>query len=248
MRYGGAGAGRSAARALRAACVAAAAASLIAGVTASASFAQQAWETVVARAEAVPPNRATTLKRTPGTALDAFIARAELAAQQGKPAAAERASAPAAAKPAEPAPLETSAARQYCVNIANAAADARFAWQKQVLAATEQELEKRIALLEAKTAELQKWVTRRDEFVKKARDNLVLIYARMRPDAAALQLTAMDEETASAVLLRLEPRVASLILNEMEPAQAARLTGIIGGAARTTPAAGSRPSPEEKRS
>ena len=38
-----------------------------------------------------------------------------------------------------------SAARQYCVNIANAAADARFAWQKKTLADTEQELEKRIA-------------------------------------------------------------------------------------------------------
>jgi flagellar motility protein MotE (MotC chaperone) len=95
---------------------------------------------------------------------------------------------------------------------------------------------------------LQKWVTRRDEFVKKARDNLVLIYSRMRPDAAAMQLTAMDEETAAAVLLKLEPRTASLILNEMEPAQAARLTGMIGGAARTAPAGAPRPGPEEKRS
>ena len=144
--------------------------------------------------------------------------------------------------------LQTSAARQYCVNIANAAADARFAWQKKTLADTEQELEKRIALLEEKTAEFQKWVTRRDEFVKKARDNLVLIYTRMRPDAAAMQLTAMDEETASAVLLKLDPRTASLILNEMEPAQAARLTAIIGGAARVAPAGGPRSGPEGKKS
>jgi flagellar motility protein MotE (MotC chaperone) len=223
-------------------------ASAIVVLGASASLAQQRWETVVARVDAVPPNRATTPKRPPDTALDAFIARVELAAQQVKPAAVEPASAPAAAKAAEPPPLETGAARQYCVNIANAAADARFAWQKQTLSAAEQELEKRIVLLEAKAAELQKWVTRRDEFVKKARDNLVLIYSRMRPDAAALQLTAMDEETASAVLLKLEPRVASLILNEMEPAQAARLSGIIGGAARTTPAGTPRPGAEDKRS
>ena len=203
---------------------------------------------MVARADAVPPNRATTLRRMPSPALDAFMAPAQLAAQQPKPAAAEASASPPGLKPAEPPPLETNAARQYCVSIANAAADARFAWQKKTLAAAEQELEKRIALLEAKTAELQKWVTRRDEFVKKARDNLVLIYSRMRPDAAAMQLTAMDEETASAVLLKLEPRTASLILNEMEPAQAARLTGLIGGAARTTPAGAQRPGPEEKKS
>ena len=166
------------------------------------------------------------------------MAPAQLAAQQPKPAAVDSAQPRRRARRSPPSRRRSrpSAARQYCVNIANAAADARFAWQKKTLADTEQELEKRIALLEAKTAEFQKWVTRRDEFVKKARDNLVLIYSRMRPDAAAMQLTAMDEETASAVLLKLEPRTASLILNEMEPAQAARLTAIIGGAARTTPA------------
>jgi flagellar motility protein MotE (MotC chaperone) len=240
-------AGLNAARAVRAACLCAGA-SLIAAAVAPAALAQQGWDTVVARADAVPPNRATTLRRMPSPALDAFMAPAQLAAQQPKPAAVEAATSPPGPKPGELPAFETGAARQYCVSIANAAADARFAWQKKTLAATEQELEKRIALLEAKTTELQKWVTRRDEFVKKARDNLVLIYSRMRPDAAAMQLTAMDEETASAVLLKLEPRTASLILNEMEPAQAARLTGLIGGAARTTPAGTQRPGPEEKKS
>ena len=46
----------------------------------------------------------------------------------------------------------------------------------------------------------------------------------MRPDAAAQQLAAMDEETAAAVLTKLDPRIASIILNEMDRAQAARLT------------------------
>ena len=241
-------AGSIVASGLHAACLSLLGASIVAAVGAPCALAQQGWETVVARADAVPPNRAMAAKRTPSPALDAFLAPVQLAAQQAKPAVVPPASSPPPTKTPEPPSFETSAARQYCVNIANAAADARFAWQKKTLAATEQELEKRIALLEAKTAEFQKWVTRRDEFVKKARDNLVLIYSRMRPDAAAMQLTAMDEETASAVLLRLEPRIASLILNEMEPAQAARLTAIIGGAARTTPAATPRSSPEEKKS
>ena len=249
MRSAFAAMGRMAARGVRAAFLAASSASILAAIVAAPAFAQQGWETVVAAVDAVPPNRATTARRAPSPAMEAFIAPAQFAAQQPKPATVDTATtSPRAPKPAEPPPLQTSAARQYCVNIANAAADARFAWQKKTLADTEQELEKRIALLEQKTAEFQKWVTRRDEFVKKARENLVLIYTRMRPDAAAMQLTAMDEETASAVLLKLDPRTASLILNEMEPAQAARLTAIIGGAARVAPAGGPRSGPEDKKS
>jgi flagellar motility protein MotE (MotC chaperone) len=133
--------------------------------------------------------------------------------------------------PAEPPSAEARAARDYCTNIADAATDARLAWQKKTLLDLEQEIAKRVALLETKTAELQRWVARRDEFSKKAREAVVTIYARMRPDAAAAQLVAMDEETAAAVLTKLDPRNASAILNEMDATQAARLTATIGGAA-----------------
>ena len=90
-------------------------------------------------------------------------------------------------------------------------------------------------------------MARRDEFSKKARDNLVSIYSRMRPDAAAAQLMAIDLETAAAVLTKLEPRSASLILNEMEAGYAARLTGTIAAAASSAgQAAPATPRPEEK--
>jgi flagellar motility protein MotE (MotC chaperone) len=125
----------------------------------------------------------------------------------------------------------------YCTNIANPAADARFAWQKKTLTDMEQEITKRIALLEEKTAEYQKWLARRDEFSKKANETVLRIYARMRPDAAAVQLAALDEETAASVLTKLDPRAASLILNEMESAQAVRLTATISGAAKVAPVA-----------
>jgi flagellar motility protein MotE (MotC chaperone) len=128
-----------------------------------------------------------------------------------------------------------SPAQQYCANIADAAADARFAWQKNTLAEVQQEVDRRVAMLEAKIAEYQKWLARRDEFSKKANQSLVNIYSRMRPDAAALQLVKMDEETAAAVLIKLDARIASLILNEIPPAQAARLAGTIAGAARIPP-------------
>lgn len=207
---------------------------VVAGLAAPAA-AQQGWAPVVVAGDAPPPARTSAIGRAKSPAMDAFLAPIQLAAQTPKAAAAEPA--PVRARnPAEPAPAPANAARQYCINIASAAADARFAWQTRMLADTEKELEKRLTQLDAKTAELQKWVTRRDEFVAKARDSLVLIYSRMRPEAAASQLVAMDEETAASVLLKLDVRIASLVLNEMEPAQAARLTGIISGATR-----GSRP-------
>jgi flagellar motility protein MotE (MotC chaperone) len=123
-------------------------------------------------------------------------------------------------------------AQQYCLNIADAATDARLAWHKKTLAEMEKALSARIAALEAKRAEVEKWLVRRDDFLHKAQDSLVRIYSKMRPDAASAQLVALDEETAAAVLMQLDPRNASVILNEMDPAHAARLTAIISGAAR----------------
>jgi flagellar motility protein MotE (MotC chaperone) len=118
-------------------------------------------------------------------------------------------------------------AGQYCTNIADAASDARFALQKQALADMEKEIEGRIKVLEAKRAEYEEWLRRRNEVLAKADETIVLIYSRMRPDAAALQLTNMDEEIAAAVIAKLNPRVASAVLNEMEPGRAAQLANVI---------------------
>jgi flagellar motility protein MotE (MotC chaperone) len=120
-----------------------------------------------------------------------------------------------------------SKANQYCVNIADAASDARFALQKEALANIEKEIESRIKVLEAKRAEYEEWLRRRNEVLAKADETVVTIYSRMRPDAAALQLSNMHEEIAAAVLAKLNPRAASAVLNEMEPARAAQLANII---------------------
>jgi flagellar motility protein MotE (MotC chaperone) len=144
---------------------------------------------------------------------------------------------------AEQPPFETPLARAYCAAIGSAAGDAKFAWQRKALTELAQDLEGRIAKLEAATAEYRKWLARRDEFAKRAHDTLTVIYSRMRPDAAALQLTAMDEETAAAVLIKLDPRVASAILNDMNPQHAARLTATISGAGRTTPPPNAKATP-----
>ena len=135
----------------------------------------------------------------------------------------------AAEKPASPPENAVEAAKvnQYCMNIADAATDARHAWQKEQLTALEKEIEERIKVLEQKRAEYEEWLRRRNEFLEKADESIVAIYSRMRPDAAALQLANMDDETAAAILTKLNPRSASAVLNEMEPARAAQLTGVM---------------------
>jgi flagellar motility protein MotE (MotC chaperone) len=123
-------------------------------------------------------------------------------------------------------------AEQYCSNIANAASDARFAWQKQTLQQTEDQIKERVQELNGKIAEYQKWLTRRDEFSRKAQSVITNIYAKMKPDAAAQQLTVLDDETAAAVITKLNPRIASAVMAEMDAKRAARLTSIISSAAK----------------
>ena len=138
----------------------------------------------------------------------------------------------AAAETPSAAPLLDSAqsdVERYCTAIADAAADAHFAWQAKRLAELQTEIEERIAALEAKRAEYEEWLQRREESLAKAEESVVAIYARMRPDAAAVQLARMDEETAAAVLSKLNSRLASAILNEMDPERAARLTSSMSG-------------------
>jgi flagellar motility protein MotE (MotC chaperone) len=220
----------------------AAVAATIAG-SSRAAYAQVGWEPVIMANAPVQaplqPAEARVSKRTPKPSLRAAVpVPAPTPKWDGMPPLATLAAAQAGAKsePSRatanpPEAADARSAREYCVNIADAAADARLAWQKKTLADLEQEIAKRVELLEAKTAEYQRWLARRDEFSKKAQESVVTIYARMRPDAAAAQLVAMDEETAAAVLTKLDPRNASAILNEMDPAQAARLAGTISGAA-----------------
>ncbi|MCJ2044542.1 hypothetical protein MKK58_08370 [Methylobacterium sp. J-078] len=126
----------------------------------------------------------------------------------------------------EPAPEPVKAAVKppaYCASIADAAADARFAWQKEQLATLERQVEERIAKLEAKRAEYESWLARRNAFLAKADEGVVAIYTKMRADAAALQLANMPDESAAAILTKLNARTASAILSEMEAARAAQL-------------------------
>ncbi|WP_249123459.1 MULTISPECIES: MotE family protein [unclassified Bradyrhizobium] len=123
-------------------------------------------------------------------------------------------------------------AAEFCRNISDAALDARVAWQREQLEATEAKLRERIAELEAKRAEYEKWLKLREDFLKRAEDSVVEIYSGMAPDAAALQIASMADDTAAAVLAKLKVRSASAILNEMDPGRAAHLADTLAGMRR----------------
>lgn len=141
-----------------------------------------------------------------------------------------------AAQP-KPAPAQAAAPGDnevalFCSNVADPAIDARLAWQLKELEKAESLLRERIAEVEAKRAEYEKWMALRDDFLKKAEASVVEIYSRMKPDAAATQIAGMADETAAAVLAKLSPRSSSAIFNEMETGRAAHLADLLGGMRR----------------
>ncbi|MDH2349310.1 MotE family protein [Bradyrhizobium sp. SSUT112] len=139
--------------------------------------------------------------------------------------------------PPKPAPPQAAATADnevalFCSNVADPAVDARLAWQLKELEKAENQLRERIAEVEAKRAEYEKWMALRDDFLKKAEASVVEIYSRMKPDAAATQIAGMADETAAAVLAKLSPRSSSAIFNEMETGRAAHLADLLGGMRR----------------
>lgn len=121
---------------------------------------------------------------------------------------------------------------EFCTNITDAARDRRHALQLQELEDLRKEIDSRIAQLEAKRAEYEEWLRRREEFMKSAEAGVVDIYSRMKADAAAERLAEVEPLLAAAILMKLNTRQAGVILNEMNRKAAAELTGIMAAAAR----------------
>lgn len=121
---------------------------------------------------------------------------------------------------------------RFCSNIADSARDRRYAIQRAELETLQKDIDARIAALESKRVEYEEWLARRNDFLEKAENNLVDIYARMRPDAAAERLAEVGPELAAGILMKLQARQAGIILNEMDSKVAATLTSIMASAAR----------------
>ena len=154
------------------------------------------------------------------TALTCFVFVAVPAAANApeKPKAEPAAEQQLAPKPVKP---------DYCANFADEARDLRFAIQQKKLKEMEAALDKKIGELEDKRLEYLSWLAARDAELKKAEAGLVAIYAKMRPDAAAQQLTLLDRETAASILRQLKARNSSAILNEMAETPAAQLSALL---------------------
>jgi flagellar motility protein MotE (MotC chaperone) len=148
-------------------------------------------------------------------------AAAEDAAQAAAPAAE---GAMAAAAPGDEV-------QRFCSNIVDAARDRRYALQAEELQKLKSDIDERMKALEAKRLEYEEWLKRRDDFLAKAEDNVVKIYAKMKPDAAAERLAAVKVDLAAGILMKLDPRQASTILNEMDSKVAALITGVMASAA-----------------
>ncbi|OPY98721.1 hypothetical protein A5906_29490 [Bradyrhizobium sacchari] len=200
-----------------------------------------------ASASPIPGENAST-RATAWAAEDSGPATTGAVPAPEPPAPAARPAAPPAAPvrpakpgsvtaPSKPAPPQAAVSADnevalFCSNVADPAVDARLAWQIKELEKAETQLRERIAEVEAKRAEYEKWMALRDDFLKKAEAQVVEIYSKMKPDAAATQIAGMSDETAAAVLAKLSPRSSSAIFNEMDTARAAHLADVLGGMRR----------------
>lgn len=118
---------------------------------------------------------------------------------------------------------------RFCGAVAPSASEARAVYQLRRLSDLEREVREEVEKLEAKEMAAREWVVKRETMMKEATDDVVAIYAKMAPDAAATQLAAMDETVAAAVLAKLKPQIASAILGEMEVEKAAKISTLISG-------------------
>ena len=112
----------------------------------------------------------------------------------------------------------------YCANIADLAADARYMLQMKTLEELEKKIDQKIVLLEAKRAESEAFLKKRNDAIKETRQDLVDIFSKMKPDVAAAQFEILDVETSASILKQLNARVAGTILNEMKAPVAAAIT------------------------
>lgn len=172
-----------------------------------------------------------TVRPSPKLALVAAFAAtlaSPVSAENGKPPKAPRPDAAAERAPADKA-ADPDASR-YCAAVAPAIVEARIAWQTKRLTELDVEVRQRIADLEKAEAAARDWIAKRDDLMKAAEDDVVAIYARMDPEAAAKQIAALDDRPAAAILAKLKPAAASAILGEMDADHASRLAGLIGSA------------------
>ena len=168
------------------------------------------------------------LQGLPTTMLAAVLLVSPAAAQDGRALQAQKAKAAAEKAPADKS-VEADVSR-FCAAVAPSIAEARIAWQTKRLAELDAQVKQRIADLEKTEASAQEWIAKREALATAANDGLVAIFAKMEPEAAARELSALDDRMAAAILGKLKPNAAGAILDEMEADRASRLVGVLSAA------------------
>jgi flagellar motility protein MotE (MotC chaperone) len=140
--------------------------------------------------------------------------------------------APRAATAEEPGGAPASDASQFCANVTDDARERRYALKEQELEGLVTQIDARMKALEKKRAELEEWQKRREDFSRLATENLVQIYAKMRPAAAAERMEILPADLSASILAKLSSRQAGVILNEMKTEQAALITGVMAASSR----------------
>lgn len=128
--------------------------------------------------------------------------------------------------------VQGSDVEQFCSNIQDEARERRYALKEAELAAIAAQIDEKMKALEAKRAEFEAWQTRREQFAMLATDNLVDIYKKMRPAAAAERLAVLPTDLSASILMKLPSRQAGVILNEMEPETVAAITAIMAASSQ----------------
>ena len=124
-----------------------------------------------------------------------------------------------------------SEVERFCTNIADPARERRYAILRAEVAELQSGIDARMRGLDAKRIEIEEWMAKRDAFLDRAEDQLVSIYASMRPDSAAERLALLDDTLAAAIVMKLKPKRAALVLNEMAKAKAATISAVIAASA-----------------
>jgi flagellar motility protein MotE (MotC chaperone) len=125
-----------------------------------------------------------------------------------------------------------SDAERFCANIQDEARERRYALKDAELKAITAEIDVKMKALEERRAEFEAWQKRREEFARLATDNLVDIYKKMRPAAAAERLAVLSTDLSASILMKLPSRQAGVILNEMEPETVAAITAIMAASSQ----------------
>jgi flagellar motility protein MotE (MotC chaperone) len=125
-----------------------------------------------------------------------------------------------------------SDAERFCANIQDEARERRYALKDAELKAIAAEIDVKMKAMEEKRGEFEAWQKRREQFATLATDNLVDIYKKMRPAAAAERLAVLSTDLSASILMKLPSRQAGVILNEMEPDIVAAITAIMAASSQ----------------